>query len=284
LIDRLHDIQRARHRRHLVFFQLEPTDDIPVHRVEEDSDLTITVETPTDSTISLVKDGQPVNVSDHIKINAISPTKTELELIKVKPADEGLYHILVNDATQPLMKLEVNPKGVVRQVMQLPKTQFNAKETLTIVCQFDATPEEPFIFLHNEQVIVPDSRISTTVEDNKYTIVVKDLRPGEDEGVYTLQSEHLILDTPSISVVPDDTQTQPETINVAQQDEIENDARRNDKEATDKPDEQKVGYRRLFSHTSDTNRVRCLVRQNRSTADTRGGRNCHSHIDSSIAR
>jgi hypothetical protein len=100
--------------------------------------------------------------------------------------------------------------------MQLPKTKFNEKETLTIVCQFDSTPEEAFIFLHNDQPLVPDSRITTTVEDNKYTVVVKDLRP-EDEGVYTLQSDHLILDTPSITVVPEEKKPQTETTTIEEE-------------------------------------------------------------------
>jgi hypothetical protein len=103
--------------------------------------------------------------------------------------------------------------------MQLPKTQFNEKETLTIVCQFDATPEQPFIFLHDDQPIVPDSRITTTVEDNKYTIEVKDLRPEEDEGVYTLKSDHLILDTPEITVVPKEKKPQTETTTIEEEEE-----------------------------------------------------------------
>jgi hypothetical protein len=116
------------------------------------------------------------------------------------------------------MKLEVTPKPVVRKEMQLPKTQFNEKETLTIVCQFDARPEEAFMFLHNEKPIVPDSRVTTTVEDNKYTIEVKDLGP-EDKGVYTLKSDHLILDTPSINVVPGEKKPQQETITVEEEEE-----------------------------------------------------------------
>jgi hypothetical protein len=104
--------------------------------------------------------------------------------------------------------------------MQLPKTQFNEKETLTIVCQFDATPEQPFIFLHNDQPIVPDSRITTTIEDNKYTIEVKDLRPEEDEGVYTLKSDHLIFDTPAITVVPEEKKPEIETTTVEEEEEI----------------------------------------------------------------
>ena len=117
------------------------------------------------------------------------------------------------------MKLKVHPKPVVRQEMQLPKTKFNEKETLTIVCQFDARPEEPFVFLHNDQPIVPNDRVTTTVEDNKYTIVVKDLRPEEDEGVYTLKSDHLILETPSITVVAEEKKPQTETTTVVEEEE-----------------------------------------------------------------
>jgi hypothetical protein len=117
------------------------------------------------------------------------------------------------------MTLEVKPKPVIRQEMQLPKTQFNEKETLTIVCQFDARPEEAFIFLHNDQPIVPDSRVTTTIEDNKYTIVVKDLRPEEDEGVYTLKSEHLTLDTPAITVAPQENKPQIQTTTVEEEEE-----------------------------------------------------------------
>ena len=118
---------------------------------------------------------------------------------------------MVNEKEQPLMKLEVTPRPVVRQEMQLPKTQFNERETLTIVCQFDTTPEEPFTFLHNDQPIIPNSHISTTIEDNKYTIIVKDLRPEEDEGVYTLQSDHLIRDKPSITVISEEKKSQTQS-------------------------------------------------------------------------
>ena len=167
-----------------------------------------------------MKDGQEVKPSDHIKLTSTSPTTTEVQIIKAKPDDEGDYSVVIDKKEQPLMKLKVHPKPVVRQEMQLPKSQFKEKETLTIVCQFDARPEEPFIFLHNDQPIVPDDRVTTTVEDNKYTIVVKDLRPEEDEGVYTLKSDHLILDTPSISVVPEEKKPQTETVTIEEEEEI----------------------------------------------------------------
>ncbi|CAF4274694.1 unnamed protein product, partial [Adineta steineri] len=191
--------------------------EMPVQEVDETSTITLTIEKPQNTTtkdVVLLKNGEELKPSDHVKITSMSPTTTEVQIVKVKPEDEGDYTVEVKGVEQPLVRLIVHPKPVVRQEMQLPKTQFNEKETLTIVCQFDATPEEPFILLHNDKPIVADSRITTTVEDNKYTIVVKDLRPEEDEGVYTLKSDHLILDTPSISIVPEEKKSQTETVTI----------------------------------------------------------------------
>jgi hypothetical protein len=179
----------------------------------------LTIEKPKGTApkdVVLLKNGEELKPSDHIKITSTSPTTTEVEIVKVKLEDEGDYTVEVKGVEQPLVRLKVHPKPVVRREMQLPKTQFNEKETLTIVCQFDARPEEAFIFLHNDQPIVPDSRVTTTVEDNKYTIAVKDLRP-EDEGVYTLKSDHLILDTPSITVIPEEKKPQIETTTVEEE-------------------------------------------------------------------
>jgi hypothetical protein len=192
---------------------------MPVHEVEETSTVTLTIEKPQgtkSSDVVLLKNGEELQPSDHVKITSTSPTTTEIEILKVKTEDEGDYTVKVKGVEQPLVRLKVHPKPVVRQQMQLPKTKFNEKETLTIICQFDSTPEEAFIFLHNDQPLVPDSRITTTVEDNKYTVVVKDLRP-EDEGVYTLQSDHLILDTPSITVVPEEKKPQTETTTIEEE-------------------------------------------------------------------
>jgi hypothetical protein len=194
--------------------------EVPIQRVEEDTNLTITVETPISKNIVLLKDSAPITISDHLHIKPLSSTTTEIEIIKAKPEDAGEYSVVIDNKEQPLMKLQVIPKPVVRKEMQLPKTQFNEKGTLTIVCQFDARPEEAFIFLHNDQPIIPDNRVTTTIEDNKYTIVVKDLRPEEDEGVYTLKSDHLILDTPSISVLPEEKKPQTETTTVEEEEEI----------------------------------------------------------------
>jgi len=182
--------------------------------------VTLTVDTPSRN-ITLLKDNQQLKPSEHIKIVQTSSTTTEVQIIKAKPEDEGKYTVIIDKKEQPLVQLKVIPKPVTHQIMDLPQTTFNEGETLTIRCQFDSIPEESFEFLRNGKPLKPDDRISTTVEDNTYTIVVKNLKPKEDEGVYTLKSEHLILDTPSITVVskpkqPEKTET-TETIEVEQE-------------------------------------------------------------------
>jgi hypothetical protein len=151
--------------------------------------------------IILLKENEQVKPSEHIEIVQTSPTTIEIQINKAKPEDQGKYTVIVDKKEQPLIELKVIPKPVTHQTMDLPQTTFNEGETLTIQCQFDSTPEESFEFLRNGKPLVPNDRISTTVEDNTYTIVVKDLKPKEDEGVYTLKSEHLVLDTPSINVI-----------------------------------------------------------------------------------
>jgi len=185
----------------------------------------VTVQLPEGTThkeIILLKENEQVKPSEHIKIVQTSPTTVEIQIVKAKPEDEGKYTVLVDKKEQPLIELKVVPKPVTHQTMDLPQTTFNEGETLTIKCQFDSTPEESFEFLRNGKPLKPDDRISTTVEDNTYTIVVKNLKPQEHEGVYTLKSEHLILDTPSITVIPIDKKEQPkETENIVEEIEEE---------------------------------------------------------------
>ena len=155
--------------------------------------------------------------SDRIKIVQTSPTTIEIQIIKAKPDDQGDYSIVTDKNAQPLMQLKVVPKSVTRQTMDLPQTTFNEGETLTIKCEFDSKPEEIFEILHNGKPLLNDDRVSTIVEETTYTIIVKNLRPKEDEGVYTLKSTYLILETPSITVLP--VEEQPETTTVVEEEE-----------------------------------------------------------------
>jgi len=182
--------------------------EIPIHEVEENSIVTLTVDTNA-PTLILLKDNKELKPSERIEIVRTSSTTTEIRIVKAKPDDEGKYTVIVDNKEQPLVQLKVIPKPVTQQTMDLPQTTFSEGDTLTINCQFDSVPDESFEFLRNGQPLITDDRITTTVQDTTYTIVVKGLRPNEDEGVYTLKSKHLILDTPSITVVS--KPKQPET-------------------------------------------------------------------------
>jgi hypothetical protein len=172
--------------------------------------------------IILLKENEKLKPSEHIKIVRISPTTAEIQIIKAKPDDEGKYSVSIDSKEQPLIQLKVIPKSATRQTMDIPQTTFNEGETLIIKCQIDSGPEETFEFLRNEKPLIPDDRIVTTVENNTYTIQVKNLKPKEDEGVYTLKSKHLILDTPSITVTAKDTREKPtDTQNVFEEIEEE---------------------------------------------------------------
>lgn len=188
----------------------------------------MTVQLPEGTThkkVILLKGNEEVKPSDHVKIVQTSSTTTEIQIIKAKPEDEGTYTVIVDNKEQPLIQLKVVPKPVTHQTMDLPQTTFKQGDTLTITCQFDSVPEESFEFLINGRPLKPNDRITTTIEDNTYTIVVKNLRPKEDEGVYTLKSEHLVLDTPAITVVskpeqPETTETTETTEIVERQEQI----------------------------------------------------------------
>lgn len=194
-----------------------------MQEVEETTTVTLTVQLPESTThkdLILRKNNQNIAPSEHVKVTKISPTTVEIQIVKAKLDDEGKYSVLIDGKEQPVMQLKVIPKPVVHQTMDLPQTTFNEGETLTIKCQFDSIPEEPFEFLRNGKPLVPNDRISTLVEDNTYTIIVKDLKPQEDEGVYTLQSDHLILDTPSIKVIPQEKKPENETVTIEEEEHV----------------------------------------------------------------
>ena len=76
----------------------EKISELPVHDVEETSTVTLTIEKPKGTApkdVVLLKDGEELKPSDHVKITSTSPTTTEIEIVKVKPDDEGDYTVEV---------------------------------------------------------------------------------------------------------------------------------------------------------------------------------------------
>ncbi len=179
-------------------------DNTPVHEVTEGDMMHLTVEKPSTvnlSNIKILKNHQPLPQSKNIQIQATSPTTIDMKFSPVEINDQGHYSIRIHDQVQPIMQLIVREKPIQRQIMNLPQDTFIENETLTIECKFDSKPDTPFVWTKDGSILLNDSRINIKQKNEAFTLVIKDLQLS-DQGVYSLESKYLILDTPFINVLP----------------------------------------------------------------------------------
>ena len=179
-------------------------ENIPVHEVTEGDMMHLTVEKPANvnlSDIQIIKDHRPLLSSTNIHVSIASPTAIDIKFTPVELIDGGHYSIRLRDQIQPIMQLNVREKPVQRQVMNLPQDTFVEHETLTIECKFDSKPDIPFVWTKDGSFLLNDSRISIKQKNETFTLIIKDLKLS-DQGVYSLESKYLILDTPFITVLP----------------------------------------------------------------------------------
>jgi hypothetical protein len=198
-----------------------PVDDqVPVHQVTEGDMMHLTVEKPANvplSSIQILKDHRPLLSSMNIRVSLTSPTTIEMEFAPVELFDRGHYAIRLADQVQPIMQLNVLEKPVQRQTMNLPQDTFIEHETLTIECKFDSKPDGAFVWTKDGSFLVDDPRIIIKQKNETFTLIIKDLKLS-DQGVYSLESKYLILDTPFITVLP----KQQATIQIAHEQNIVN--------------------------------------------------------------
>jgi hypothetical protein len=207
----------------------EKPEEIPTHEVIEGDSVNLTIERPKDSDIKqifLLQNDKKVQPNTRLTIKPVSSTTTEITLENIKPNDEGLYSVQFgNQPTHKLMNLKVLPKPVVHDSLHLPKDVFEEGETLTIQCEFDKKPEENLVWKLNDIPLnqLNDDRINIEIGDNgkSYTLTVKDLRPTEDQGVYKLESQHLVLETPFVRVIENVEEEQEETTILVEDEETE---------------------------------------------------------------
>ena len=176
----------------------------PVHEVTEGDMMNLTVEKPSTvklSDIKILKNHQPLQPSNNIRVQVTSPTTIDIKFAPVELIDQGHYSLQIRDQTQPIMQLNVREKPVQRQIMNLPQDTFVENETLTIECKFDSKPDTQFVWTKDGSILLNDSRINIKQKNETFTLIIKDLKPS-DEGVYSLESKYLILDTPFINVLP----------------------------------------------------------------------------------
>jgi hypothetical protein len=203
--------------------------EIPTHEVVEGDSVNLTLERPTGTDVKeifLLQNDKKIAPTTRLTIKPVSPTTTEITLKNVKPNDEGTYSIQFGkQPSQKLMNLKVLPKPVVHDSLHLPKDVFEEGETLTIQCDFDKKPEEDLVWKLNDVPLnqLKDNRVTIETTDNgkSYTLTVKDLRPKEHEGVYKLESAHLVLETPFVRVIENVKEEEEETTILVEDEETE---------------------------------------------------------------
>ncbi|CAF4960932.1 unnamed protein product, partial [Rotaria sp. Silwood1] len=179
-------------------------ENIPIHEVTEGDMMHLTVEKPSTvhlSDIKLFKNNQPLVSSKNIHVESTSPTTIDIKFSPVELIDTGFYSIKIRDQIQPIMQLNVREKPIQRQIMNLPQDTFIENETLTIECKFDSKPDAKFVWTKDGSILYNDSRIIIKQKNETFTLIIKDLKLS-DQGVYSLESKYLILDTPFIHILP----------------------------------------------------------------------------------
>ncbi len=204
-------------------------EEIPTHEVVEGDSVNLTIERPTGTDVKeifLLQNDKKLQPSARLTIKPVSPTTTEVTLANVQLNEEGTYSIQFGkQPSQKLMNLKVLPKPVVHDSLHLPKDVFEEGETLTIQCDFDKKPEENLVWKLNDVPLdqLKDSRVTIETTDNgkSYTLTVKDLRPKEHQGIYKLESAHLVLETPFVRVIENVEEEQEETTILVEDEETE---------------------------------------------------------------
>lgn len=207
----------------------EKPEEIPTHEVVEGDSVNLTIERPTGTDVNetfLLQNDKKLQPNTRLTIKPVSTTTTEITLTNVKPNDEGTYSVQFGkQPSQKLINLKVLPKPVVHDSLHLPKDVFEEGETLTIQCDFDKKPDEDLAWKLNDVPLnqLKDDRVTIETADNgkSYTLTVKDLRPQEHQGVYKLESPHLVLETSFIRVIENVKEEQEETTILVEDEETE---------------------------------------------------------------
>src|SRR5262249_32280225 len=86
----------------------------------------------------LLKNNRPILDNSRIKYERDGTNHWLIRLIDVDLNDSGVYSIEINNQTrQDLLDLFVKKRPIQRQLITLPKDEFNLHETITLECNFE---------------------------------------------------------------------------------------------------------------------------------------------------
>lgn len=188
---------------------LAPTDDVQVCTIKEGDNVTLRIASPTVvklTDVQIFKNGEPVPTDQetlkHIRLEQYGPKDIRLSITDARLSDTGGYVAIINGEVQPIIKLEVQPREVQVQVIDLPQDTFHENETLRIDCQFpQPNINSDYRWFKDNKLLLPNNRIEIRKDLQNDSLVIHQLQMN-DAGVYELKNDKNILRTPPIRILP----------------------------------------------------------------------------------
>ncbi|CAF4215578.1 unnamed protein product, partial [Rotaria magnacalcarata] len=186
-----------------------PPVDAKVCTIKEGDDVTLKIGSSTPLTINdveLFKNGQPLQTDNetrkHLHLEQYGDKDVRLSITDARLIDAGDYSAFINNTLQPIIKLDVQPREMQIQMINLPQDTFNETETLKIDCQFpQSNINKDYKWYKDNQLLRPNDRLEIKKDALNDSLIIHNLQMT-DAGVYELKNQNTILRTPPIKIIP----------------------------------------------------------------------------------
>lgn len=183
--------------------------DTQVCTIKEGDNVTLKIASPMPITladIQLYKNGQPIpndqETKKHLRLEQTGTKDVRLNINDARLIDTGDYSALIHGNFQPIIRLEVQPREIQVQMIDLPQDTFHENETLRIDCQFpQPNINQDYRWFKDNQLLLPNNRIEIKKDSKNDSLIIHQLQMS-DAGVYELKNAKNILRTPPIKVLP----------------------------------------------------------------------------------
>jgi hypothetical protein len=156
--------------------------------------------------VQIFKNDQPIfndyETQKHIQVEQYGDKDVRLNIIDARLSDTGDYSAFINGNIEPIITLNVQPREMQIQMIDLPQDTFIETETLRIDCQFpQANINNEYRWYKNNQLLKPNERIELHKDAINDSLIIHNLQLT-DAGVYELKNSNTILRTPPIKILP----------------------------------------------------------------------------------
>ena len=161
-----------------------PTIDTKVCSIKEGDNITLKIASQTPITINdiqLYKNNQPISndidTQKHLYIEQYGNKDVRLNINDARLTDSGNYSALINNIIQPIIILDVQPREIQIQMIDLPQNTFNESETLKIDCQFPQTNlNKDYKWYKDNQLLISNNRIELKKDSINDSLIIHNLK------------------------------------------------------------------------------------------------------------